>query len=94
MTITEALNIVKKDGEWTDENLDILSKAVEESDFDGYTDPELKKFMNYINEAPYHERIQDLVTTIVVKLMEKGADSPCGAGCGACAFHDMEFGSV
>ena len=93
MTLTEVIEQIKKDGEWTEDNLSLLSNTVAETDFESYTDPSLKKFMSFINDWPYHEKIQEIVTSIMIRFMEKGIMSPCGGACGTCAFHEMEFGA-
>lgn len=94
MTISEAIDEIKNDGNWTEDNLEIIKEAVDNSEFTDFTDPELKKFMSFINKWDYHEKIQELVTSIMVKFMEKGVASPCGSACGSCAFHEVEFGDV
>lgn len=94
MTVSEAIDKIKDDGEWTEANLAIIKEAVDGSDFTDFMDPELKNFMSFINKWDYHEKIQELVTSVMVRFMEKGIMSPCGGSCDACAFHDLEFGGV
>lgn len=93
MTLTEVLDSIKKDGTWTEDNLELLSKTVAETDFVDFSDPLLKSFMSFIYDWPYHEKVQEIVTDIMIRFMEKGIMSPCGDNCGACAFHDLEFGA-
>ena len=94
MTTSEAIDKIKNDGNWTEDNFEIIKKAVDNSEFTDFTDPEFKKFMSFINKWDYYEKIQKLVTSIIVKFTEKGISSPCGGDCGSCAFHEMEFGDV
>ena len=93
MTIKEAIDNVKKDGHWTEENIKILHEAVDSTDYDSFEDPKLREFINFINEEPYDKGVQSIVASIVIKLMDKGVQSPCVSGCNpSCAFHEMEFG--
>lgn len=93
MTIEEAIKKVETDGVWTDENMNDLSDAVKNTEFESFSDPNLKQFLSFINTQPYHDKIQDIVTSIATRMSEKGVDIPCMSGCSdECAFHDMEFG--
>lgn len=92
MTITEAINNIKKESGYTDSNLNDLKESLLSKDIQSFEDPELKYFINFINEEPFDERVQSIIESLVNSLSAKGIAPPCSSHCDdGCAFHDVEF---
>lgn len=93
MNLIEVCDAIKAEGNYTDENIASLKKAMENEDIKSFQDPSIVKFMFTINTMPFDPRVQDIVSLLVYKASEKGIEAPCGSGCDdTCPFHEIEFG--
>lgn len=93
MTINEAIEAIKAEGNYTDNNLEDLKKAIEEANIESFKDERFKLFAKFINDMPYHAKIQEMVSYIGNKLISKGITPPCFGDCSedSCALHVTEF---
>lgn len=92
MKISEAIAKTKKDGQYTDENLEMIKQAVLEENLTDFHDPRLKELVSFFNEQPYDERVQNVIYVIAEEFSKKGIMSPCVNGCSdECTFHEAEM---
>lgn len=93
MTINEAIEAIKTEGNYTEDNLENLKKAIEEANIESFSDERFKTFAKFINDMPYHAKVQEMVSYIGDKLISKGITPPCFGNCSedSCALHAAEF---
>lgn len=93
MTINEAIEAIKTEGNYTEDNLENLKKAIEEANIESFSDERFKTFAKFISDMPYHAKIQEIVSYIGGKLISKGITPPCFGNCSedSCALHATEF---
>ncbi len=67
MTIEEAIDAVKVEGKYTENNLENLKKAIEEADIKSFDDKRFKIFVEFIDDMPYHTKIQEIMNTLLFR---------------------------
>lgn len=67
MTINEAIEAIKTEGNYTEDNLENLKKAIEEADIKSFDDKRFKIFVKFIDDMPYHTKIQEIMNTLLFR---------------------------
>lgn len=67
MTINEAIEAIKTEGNYTEDNLENLKKAIEEADIKSFDDERFKIFVEFIDDMPYHTKIQEIMNTLLFR---------------------------
>lgn len=67
MTINEAIEAIKTEGNYTEDNLENLKKAIEEANIKSFDDVRFKIFVEFIDDMPYHTKIQEIMNTLLFR---------------------------